>query len=69
MISLKDLQDTQLPEEWELEVTKLLTMKVNRDIDLSAFAEYWVMQIDTNKDGNVKITVMKPQPEWYEFWK
>lgn len=68
MILLKDLQDTQLPVEWELEVTNLLTMKVNKDIDLSAFAEYWVMQIDT-KDGNVKITIMKPQLEWYEFWK
>lgn len=68
MISLQDLKDTQLPEEWILEVTNLLTMKVNKDVDLSAFAEYWVMQIDT-KDGNVKITIMKPQAEWYEFWK
>ena len=69
MITLADLKDTQFPEEWELEVTNLLTMKINKDVDLSAFAEYWVMQIDTNKDGNVKITVMKPKPEWYEFWK
>lgn len=68
MILLKDLQDTQLPVEWELEVTNLLTMKVNKDIDLSAFSEYWVMEIGM-KDGNVKITVMKPQAEWYEFWK
>lgn len=68
MISLQDLKDTQLPEEWILEVTNLLTMKVNKDVDLSAFAEYWVIQIDT-KDGNVKITVMKSKPEWYEFWK
>lgn len=68
MITLADLKDTQFPEEWELEVTNLLTMKINKDVDLSAFAEYWVMQIDT-KDGNVKITVMKPKPEWYQFWK
>ena len=68
MISLQDLKDTQLPEEWILEVTNLLTMKVNKDVDLSAFAEYWVMALDI-KDGNVKITVMKPKPEWYQFWK
>lgn len=68
MITLADLKDTQLPEEWILEVTNLLTMKINKDVDLSAFAEYWVMALDI-KDGNVKITVMKPQAEWYEFWK
>lgn len=68
MILLKDLQDTQLPVEWELEVTNLLTMKVNKDVDLSAFGEYWVTAIDI-KDNLVKITVLKPQPEWYEFWK
>ena len=68
MISLQDLKDTQLPEEWILEVTNLLTMKIDKDVDLSAFAEYWVMALDI-KDGNVKITVMKPKPEWYEFWK
>jgi hypothetical protein len=68
MITLEQLKDTQLPAEWELEVTNLLTMKVNKDVDLSAFAEYWVMEI-SNKDSNVKITIMKPQPEWYEFWK
>lgn len=68
MISLQDLKDTQLPEEWILEVTNLLTMKIDTNVDLSAFAEYWVMALDI-KDGNVKITVMKPQPEWYEFWK
>lgn len=68
MISLQDLKDTQLPEEWTLEVTNLLTMKVNKDVDLSAFAEYWVTSIDI-KDNLVKITVLKPQPEWYEFWK
>lgn len=68
MITLQDLRDTQLPQEWELEVSNLLTMKVNKDVDLSAFAEYLVIQIDI-KDSNVKITVIKPQPEWYEFWK
>ena len=68
MITLADLKDTQFPEEWELEVTNLLTMKINKDVDLSAFAEYWVMALDI-KDGNVKITVMKPKPEWYAFWK
>lgn len=68
MITLADLKDTQLPEEWVLEVTNLLTMKIDKDVDLSAFAEYWVMALDI-KDGNVKITVMKPKPEWYEFWK
>lgn len=68
MIALQDLKDTQLPAEWELEVTNLLTMKVTKDVNLSAFSEYWVMEIST-KDGNVKITVMQPQPEWYEFWK
>lgn len=68
MITLADLKDTQLPEEWVLEVTNLLTMKINKDVDLSAFAEYWVTAIDT-KEGIVKITVIKPQPEWYEFWK
>lgn len=68
MITLQDLKDTQLPEKWELEVTNLLTMVVDRDVDLSAFKDYWVTAIDT-KDGIVKIKVMKPQPEWYEFWK
>ena len=68
MITLADLKDTQFPEEWVLEVTNLLTMKIDKDVDLSAFAEYWVMALDI-KDGNVKITVMKPKPEWYEFWK
>lgn len=68
MITLEQLKDTQLPAEWALEVSNLLTMKVNKDVDLSAFAEYWVTEI-SNKDGDVKITVMKPQPEWYEFWK
>ena len=68
MISLQDLKDTQLPEEWVLEVTNLLTMKVNKDVDLSAFAEYWVTEIGI-KESNVKVTVLKPQPEWYEFWK
>lgn len=68
MITLQDLRNTQLPEEWVLEITNLLTMKVNRDVDLSAFADYWIMEI-SNKDGDVKIKVMKPQPEWYEFWK
>lgn len=68
MILLKDLQDTQLPAEWVLEVTNLLTMKVNKDVDLSAFSDYWVTEIGT-KDGNIKIIVIKPQPEWYEFWK
>lgn len=68
MITLQDLKDTQLPEKWELEVTNLLTMVVDRDVDLSAFKDYWVTAIDT-KEGIVKITVMKPQPEWYEFWK
>lgn len=69
MISLQDLKDTQLPEKWELEVTNLLTMIVDKDVDLSAFAEYWVMEITQGKDNIVKIKVMKPQPEWYEFWK
>lgn len=68
MITLQDLRNTQLPEEWVLEITNLLTMKVNKDVDLSAFADYWIMEI-SNKDGDVKIKVMKPQPEWYEFWK
>ena len=68
MISLQDLKDTQLPEEWILEVTNLLTMKVNKDVDLSAFAEYWVTAIDIKED-KVKVIVLKPQPEWYQFWK
>lgn len=68
MITLQDLSNTQLPEEWTLEVTNLLTMKVNKDVDLSAFAEYWVTEIN-HKDNLVKITILKPQPEWYEFWK
>lgn len=69
MITLQDLRDTQLPEKWELEVTNLLTMVVDKDVDLSAFAEYWVTEITQGKDNIVKIKVMKPQPEWYEFWK
>lgn len=68
MITLADLKDTQLPEEWVLEVTNLLTMKVNKDVDLSAFSDYWVTEI-SDKEGTVKITVLKPQAEWYEFWK
>lgn len=68
MITLEQLKDTQLPEEWELEVTNLLTMKVNKNVDLSAFSEYWVTEI-SDKEGIVKITILKPQPEWYEFWK
>lgn len=69
MITLQDLQDTQLPEKWELEVTNLLTMVVDKDVDLSAFKDYWVIEITQGKDNIVKIKVMKPQPEWYEFWK
>lgn len=68
MITLQDLRNTQLPEEWVLEITNLLTMKVNKDVDLSAFADYWIMEI-SDKEGKVKITISKPQPEWYEFWK
>lgn len=69
MITLADLKDTQLPEKWELEVTNLLTMVVDKDVDLSAFKDYWVIEITQGKDNIVKIKVMKPQPEWYEFWK
>lgn len=69
MITLQDLKDTQLPEKWELEVTNLLTMVVDKDVDLSAFKDYWVIEITQGKDNIVKIIVMKPQPEWYEFWK
>lgn len=69
MIVLADLKDTQLPEKWELEVTNLLTMVVDKDVDLSAFKDYWVIEITQGKDNIVKIKVMKPQPEWYEFWK
>lgn len=69
MLTLEQqISNTQLPEEWVLEVTNLLTMKVNKDVDLSAFGEYWVTEIGI-KDGNIKIIVIKPQPEWYEFWK
>lgn len=69
MITLEQLKDTQLPEKWELEVTNLLTMVVDKDVDLSAFKDYWVIEITQGKDNIVKIKVMKPQPEWYEFWK
>lgn len=70
MLTLLDFCNTQLPDTWELEVADLLTMTVNKSVDLSPFGEYWVMEINVNPaTGLLKVYVTKPKPEWYQFWK
>ena len=73
MLTLEQqISNTQLPDDWILEIQDSFIINISKDnsVDLSPFGEYWVTELEIDeKTKLLKIYVMKPKPEWYQFWK
>ncbi|MBQ5918468.1 MAG: hypothetical protein IIW92_12645 [Lachnospiraceae bacterium] len=73
MLTLEQqISNTQLPDYWVLEIQDSFILNITKDnpVDLSPFGEYWVTEIAVDpKSHLLKMYIMKPKPEWYEFWK
>lgn len=73
MLTLQEqVANTQLPDDWVLEICDSFILNITKDnpVDLSPFAEYWVMELKVHPETHLlKMLVMKPKPEWYQFWK
>lgn len=73
MLTLEQqVSNTQLPDSWILEIQDSFILNISKDnsVDLSPFSEYWVTEIAVDpKTHLMKMFIMKPKPEWYQFWK
>lgn len=73
MLTLEQqVANTQLPDDWVLEIQDSFILNISKDnsVDLSPFSEYWVTEIGVDsKTHLIKMSITKPKPEWYEFWK
>ena len=73
MLTLQEqIANTQLPDDWVLEIQDSFILNISKDnsVDLSPFSEYWVTEITVDpKTKLLKMFIMKPKPEWYQFWK
>ena len=73
MLTLQEqIANTQLPDDWVLEIQDSFILNISKDnsVDLSPFREYWVTEITVDpKTKLLKMLIMKPKPEWYQFWK